>query len=234
MSLKEIKSRLKSERNFEQALILRRFFKTGKGEYGEGDKFYGIKVPVQRKIAKQFSDLSFKDLSHLLKSGIHEERLVAALILVDKFSKADEKEGEKIFKFYFKHIKGINNWDIVDLTAPKIVGEFLIDKNKKLLYDLATSENLWERRIAIISTFAFIRKNQFDDALRISEILLSDEHDLIHKAVGWMLREVGKKNQQIEFDFLKRNYKKMPRTMLRYAIEKFPGQKRKKFLEGKI
>lgn len=234
MSLKEIRSRLKSEGNPEQALILRRFFKTGKGEYGEGDKFYGIKVPVQRKIAKQFSDLSFKDLSHLLKSGIHEERLVSALILVEKFSKADEKGKEKIFNFYLKHRKGINNWDIVDLTAPKIVGEFLIDKDKTLLYNLAISENLWERRIAIISTFAFIRKNQFDDALRISEILLSDKHDLIHKAVGWMLREVGKKNQQIELDFLRRNYKKMPRTMLRYAIEKFPRQKRKKFLEGKI
>ncbi len=232
--LSELCTEILKQRNPQQAAILQKFFKTGKGEYGEGDIFYGIKVPVQRKIAKRFKDLSLSEIRTLLSSKIHEERLIASLILVEKFSKADEEERKKLFYFYMKYRKWINNWDIVDLTAPKIVGRYLLNSEKKVLYSLAKSKNLWERRIAVISTFEFIRNNQFEDVLKISELLLNDKHDLIHKAVGWMLREVGKRNFQVEENFLISNYKKMPRTMLRYAIEKFPEKKRKKFLEGKI
>lgn len=234
MSLENIRSIIDKEKNPEQAKILQRFFKTGKGEYGEGDIFYGIKVPVQRKIAVKFNDIALKELKSLISSPVHEERLIASLILVEKFSKGNQKERKIIFNFYLKNRKGINNWDLVDLTAPKIIGEYLFDKSRNILHDFAKSENLWEKRIAIISTFAFIRKDDFTDTLKIAEMLLNDEHDLIHKAVGWMLREIGKRNMQIELNFLKRHHISMPRTMLRYAIEKFPESKRKKILEGRI
>lgn len=235
MSLSDLKKELKSQRNSDQAKILQRFFKTGKGEYGEGDIFYGIKVPVTRKIAKKFVDLSFNELKILLASKVHEERLAAGLIMVEKFNNADEKEREKIFRFFLRNRKGINNWDLVDLTAPKIMGTFLLkNRDRKILFDLAKSENLWDRRIAIISTLAFIRKNQFDETLNISRLLLKDKHDLIHKAVGWMLREIGKINGDVETEFLLKHYKEMPRTMLRYAIEKYPERKRKQFLKGTI
>jgi 3-methyladenine DNA glycosylase AlkD len=210
------------------------FFKTGKGDYGEGDVFAGIKVPVQRKIAKEFNQLEYSEVKQLLASKIHEERLIALLILVDKFENGSEKEKEKIFNYYIENRKGVNNWDLVDLSAPKIAGSYLLNRDKMLLYDFASSDNLWERRIAIISTYTFIRLNRYDDTLKISEILLNDKHDLIHKAVGWMLREVGNRNMNIEENFLRVRYKRMPRTMLRYAIEKFPESKRKKYLEGKI
>lgn len=235
MSLSDLKKELKSQRNSDQAKILQRFFKTGKGEYGEGDIFYGIKVPVTRKIANKFVDLSFNELKILLASKVHEERLAAGLIMVEKFNNADEKEREKIFRFFLRNRKGINNWDLVDLTAPKIMGTFLLkNRDRKILFDLAKSENLWDRRIAIISTLAFIKKNQFDETLNISRLLLNDKHDLIHKAVGWMLREIGKINLNVETEFLLKHYKEMPRTMLRYAIEKFPERKRKQFLKGTI
>ncbi|MEP0861843.1 MAG: DNA alkylation repair protein [Ignavibacterium sp.] len=234
MSLSHLRKELKNHRNSEQAKILQRFFKTGKGEYGEGDIFYGIKVPVTRKIAKRFVDLSFNDLKILLASEVHEERLAAGLIMVEKFNKANEKEREKIYRFYLTNRKGINNWDLVDLTAPKIIGTYLLNRDKKNLFDLAKSNNLWDRRIAIISTLPFIRKNQFDETLNISRLLLKDKHDLIHKSVGWMLREIGKINGDVETEFLLKHYKEMPRTMLRYAIEKFPERKRKQFLEGTI
>ncbi len=234
MSLSEVRKEILRQKNPSQAIILQRFFKTGKGEYGEGDIFYGIKVPVQRKIAKQFNDLPQIEFKILLSSNVHEERLIAALILVDQFKKGDEKKKKIIFDFYIRNRKGINNWDLVDLSAPKIVGEYLIDKEKDLLYKFATSKDLWERRISIISTQTFIREHFFEDTLKISRILLNDEHDLIHKAVGWMLREVGNRDIKTEEEFLKKHYKTMPRTMLRYAIEKFPERKRKDYLKGKI
>ena len=234
MSLSEIRKAISKQKNPAQALVLQRFFKTGKGEYGEGDIFYGIKVPEQRIISKQFNDLSLTDLKELINSKVHEERLIAAFILVNQYRRGDEKKKKIIFDFYLKNRKGINNWDLVDLSAPKIVGAYLIDKEKDLLYKFARSKDLWEKRISIISTQAFIREHFFEDALNISEILLNDKHDLIHKAVGWMLREVGNRDLEAEEEFLKTHYKIMPRTMLRYAIEKFPEQKRKAYLKGII
>ncbi len=210
------------------------FFKTGKGEYGEGDVFAGLKVPTQRKLAREFRDLTFADLKLLLASPVHEERLISLFILIDKFAKSTEKEQQVIFKFYIKNRKGVNNWDLVDLSAPKIMGKHLLEKDKSILFKFALSKNLWERRIAILSTYEFIRNENFDTTLKMAEILLEDDHDLIHKAVGWMLREIGKRNLMVEENFLKIHYKKMPRTMLRYAIEKFPETKRKKYLQGKI
>ncbi|OGD67684.1 DNA alkylation repair protein [Candidatus Campbellbacteria bacterium RIFOXYC2_FULL_35_25] len=235
MSLTQLKKELKNNANSEQAKNLQRFFKTGKGEYGEGDIFLGIYVPVQRKIAKKY-DLELVDIQKLLNSNIHEERLVGLFILIDKYQKSGVSvtQQKQIFDFYLKNTKSINNWDLVDLSAPKITGRYLLEKDRNILYKLAESKNLWEKRIAILSTFAFIRENQFDDTLKISEILLNDNHDLIHKAVGWALREVGKRDMKEEEKFLKKYYKKMPRTTLRYAIEKFPEGLRLKYLKGKI
>jgi 3-methyladenine DNA glycosylase AlkD len=234
MNLSEIRKKIQKHKNPTQAINLQRFFKTGKGEYGEGDIFYGIKVPAQRTIAKQFKDLSLDAVKSLILSKVHEERLIAAFILVDQFNRGDEKKKKNILYFYLKNRKGINNWDLVDLSAPKIIGAYLIDKEKDLLYKFARSKDLWEKRIAIISTQTFIRKYSFEDTLKISKILLNDKHDLIHKAVGWMLREVGNRDLQTEEEFLKKHYKLMPRTMLRYAIEKFPELKRKAYLKGII
>ena len=223
--LDKLKTELKSLANPEQAKILQRFFKTGEGGYGEGDIFLGIKVPVQRQIAKKY-DLELDEIQDLLNSDIHEHRLVGLLVLMNKDGK------KEVFDFYLNNSKRINNWDLVDISAPKVVGDFLLEGDKKIIYDLAQSNNLWEKRIAIISTFAFIRKEQFDDTLAIAEILLNDSHDLIHKAVGWMLREIGKKNIDVLEDFLKKHYNNMPRTMLRYAIERFEEEKRKRYLRG--
>ena len=234
MSLSEIRKEISKQKNPAQAINLQRFFKTGKGEYGEGDVFYGIKVPVQRTIAVRFKEVVLGDLKTLISSKVHEERLIAAFILVGQFKKADDERRKIIYEFYLKNRKGINNWDLVDLSAPKIVGEYLIDKEKELLYKFAHSKNLWEKRISIISTQAFIKQHWFEDTLMISEILLHDKHDLIHKAVGWMLREIGNRDIETEEEFLKQHYKTMPRTMLRYAIEKFPEIKRKAYLLGKI
>ena len=232
--LPELRKKIKSVANPDVAKTMQWFFKTGKGEYGEGDVFVGLKVPTQRILAKEFRDLNLNDLKVLLNSKVHEERLISLFILIYKFEKGDENEKEKIFSFYLKNIKGVNNWDLVDLSAPKIVGKYLLDIEKSLLFKLAISENLWERRIAILSTQEFIRNNKFDTTLKIAKILLHDEQDLIHKAVGWMLREIGKRDLSIEEIFLKLYYKEMPRTMLRYAIEKFPEEKRKKYLHSKI
>lgn len=229
-------NQLKTELDFfadkEKAKILQGFFKTGEGEYGEGDIFLGIKVPVQRKFAEKYFSLPLLKIQELLNSKIHEYRLTALLILIKKYNKSNEQEKANIFNFYLKNTQNINNWDLIDLSAPHIVGNFLQDKKRKVLYDLAESKNLWKKRIAIISTFNFIRKNEFQDTLTISEILLNDKHDLIHKAVGWMLREIGKRDLETLEKFLKFNYKKMPRTMLRYAIEKFPEEKRRRYLKG--
>ena len=233
-NLTELRKRIKSLASSDIAKTTQWFFKTGKGEYGEGDVFAGLKVPTQRKIAREFKDLSLADLKELLHSKIHEERLISLLILVNNYERGDEKEKKSIYTFYIKNRMGINNWDLVDLSAPKIVGKYLFDKDKSILFKFASSKNLWERRIAILSTYEFIRNHQYDTTLKIAKILFEDEHDLIHKAVGWMLREIGKKDLKVEEIFLKKHYKKMPRTMLRYAIEKFPEIKRKKYLQGKI
>ncbi|MGD8524513.1 MAG: DNA alkylation repair protein [Desulfobacterales bacterium] len=230
----EIKNRLRKLGNKERAKVSRRYFKTGPDEYGEGDIFLGIPVPVLRKLAKTYRHLTLKDTTKLLRSPIHEERLLALLILIHIFSAGDESMKKEIFDLYLNNTRYINNWDLVDVSAQYIVGAYLVHKNKKVLYCLARSEDLWERRIAIMSTFHFIRQDEFSETLKIAEILIADREDLIHKAVGWMLREVGKRNLQFEEQFLKLYYKKMPRTMLRYAIEKFPQARRRLYLKGKI
>jgi 3-methyladenine DNA glycosylase AlkD len=225
---------LQEASNPEQAKLLQRYFKTGPGEYGEGDIFLGIKVPVTRSIALKYSGMNLKNIEILLKSKIHEYRFAALEILVDKFKKSEDKTRGDIVNFYLKNTRYINNWDLVDTSAPYIIGEFLIDKKRDILYKLAESKDLWEKRISIISTFAFIRESDFKDSLRLAEILLGDSHDLIHKAVGWVLREVGKKDESVLKDFLKKHHKDMPRTTLRYAIERFDEDERKRYLEGKI
>jgi len=234
MDIEELKKSLDKLANPAQAKILQGFFKTGIGEYGEGDIFLGISMPAQRKNAKNYAGLNLSKIKELLESDIHEHRMAAIIILVEKYQKANDEEKANIANFYLKNAKRINNWDLVDVSAPKILGDFLLDKDKKVLYDFAKSKNLWEKRIAIISTFGFIRKEKFYDALSISEILLNDSHDLIHKAVGWMLREIGNRDIDVEEEFLKKYYKTMPRTMLRYAIEKFDEEKRLGYLKGTI
>ena len=214
----------------ERAKKLAGFFKTGKGQYGEGDVFLGIPVREQRKIAKKYIGLSFDELLELLRSKIHELRLTALLILVIKYSKADDSEKEIIYNFYLKNTNFVNNWDLVDLTAPKIIGDHLVNRDRSILFELVKSASLWEKRIAVLASFSFIKNNDFDDAFSISKSLLYDQHDLIHKAVGWMLREIGKRDQEALEEFLMKYYKQMPRTMLRYAIEKFEEKKRKYYL----
>ncbi len=225
----DIVDELRSLENKEKAKILQRFFKTGAGEYGAGDVFLGVSVPKQREIAKKYYDLSLGEIKELLNSKIHEERLTGLLVLVDKY----KKNKKEIFDFYLANRNGINNWDLVDVTCHKIVGDFLVDKEKDILYKLVKG-NLWERRIAVVSCFAFIRQGDFEDILKISEMLLEDEEDLIHKAIGWMLREVGKRNEKVLEDFLVKNYKRMPRVMLRYAVERFEERKRKKYLNNEM
>lgn len=226
---------LKKLANPKKAIGVARFFKTGKGEYGEGDMFLGITVPQIRIVAKQCKDLSLKEMEKLLQSKIHEERLLALIILVNQFKKADEDKQKQIFDLYLSNTKYINNWDLVDVSAEYIVGGYLIDRSKTILKTLAQSKLLWERRIAIIATFQFIKQKQHEHTFIIAKILLRDDHDLIHKAVGWMLREVGKRiSETIEETFLQQHYQQMPRTMLRYAIERFEEKKRKKYLNGSI
>lgn len=234
--LNSLISELNSLKNPENAKNLQRFFKTGKGDYGEGDIFLGIKVPVQRSIAKKYRGLSFNDLQNLLNSKIHEYRMIALIILTDKYKKAkkDKFKQRQVYEFYLKNTPRINNWDLVDLSAPNIVGDFSSIEGTEILKFLAKSKNIWERRIAMLSTFAFIRKRIYGETLAIAEILLNDEHDLIHKAVGWGLREVGKRNSEVLEIFLKERYRQMPRTMLRYAVEKFPEERRKAYLKGNI
>ncbi len=226
MDCESVKSDLRLLSDPKKAQILSRFFKTGKGQYGEGDIFLGISVPNQRKVARKYSDLELNELQKLLNSKIHEHRLTSILILVDKY----KKDRKIIFDFYLKNTKNINNWDLVDLSAPNIVGNFLLNSNRKVLYKLVRSNNLWEKRIAILATAAFIKNNDFEDILKISKILINDKHDLIHKALGWMLREVGKKDQEVLEKFLNDHCRQMPRTMLRYAIERFEENKRKSYL----
>ncbi|MFA5131201.1 MAG: DNA alkylation repair protein [Patescibacteria group bacterium] len=233
--LGKISAELKKAGRKTQAANLQRFFKTGKGQYGEGDVFLGIKVPVTRKIALQYIDLDFPAISKLLASEYHEFRLAALLILVAKYQGAEnQKIKEKIVKFYLRHTKRINNWDLVDLSAPKILGDYfyLVAQKDEILHKLARSKNLWERRIAMLSTFAFIQKGRADESLVIAKQLLSDEHDLMHKAVGWMLREVGKRVSKKKLTtFLDKEIKNIPRTALRYAIEHFSPAEREHYLK---
>ena len=231
--LNKIKSDLKKLGNKEKISIYQNFFKTGIGDYGEGDIFLGVSVPNTRKIAKEYKDISLGIVEKLLESKIHEERLLGILILVQKYQKTNDN---KIFLFYKKHNKKINNWDLVDLSADKIVGHYYYNNKNKIseLYKLAKSDSLWEKRTSIVSTFYFIKNNEFEPTIIISESLLKDKHDLIHKAVGWMLREIGKRNKKILLEFLNKHYKNMPRTMLRYSIEKFPEHERKKYLKNRI
>ena len=216
--------------NPEKAKLLQRFFKTGRGEYGEGDVFLGIIVPNQRKIAGKYKFLNLKDIQYLLNSKFHEERMVALFILVEQYKKGDELLRKKIFDFYLNNTKKINNWDLVDLSAVKIIGHYLYGKDKSVIYKFIKSKNIWERRIAVMATLYFINQKQYKDALQVCENLLHDNHDLIHKATGWMLREIGKRNMDVEEEFLKKYYKIMPRMMLRYAIEKFDIKKRQFYL----
>ncbi|MHC4534933.1 MAG: DNA alkylation repair protein [Planctomycetota bacterium] len=238
--LLNIRNELRQLSNKEIAEHSQRFFKTGKGQYGQGDKFLGIRVPVLRKMAKKYSGTSIDETTQLLKSKFHEERLLSLLILVAIFKKANSKDRKTVYTLYLDNTRFINNWDLVDSSAEHIVGAYLrqADKkpiylrqaDKKPIYNLAKSDILWERRISIMSTFHFIKYNKFTDSLRISKIFLHDKEDLIHKAVGWMLREIGKRDIRAEEEFLRKHYKQM--TMLRYAIEKFPEPKRQRYLKG--
>ena len=229
--LNKLIKELQNLKNSKKAKILSRFFKTGRGEYGEGDIFLGIVVPDQRKIAKKYTDLSLNEIEELLSSKIHEYRLTALFILIEKYNKANDLNKQKIFDFYLSNINYVNNWDLIDLSAEKILGNYLINKDKSILYKFSKSNSFWERRIAILSTFQFIKNNKYEDTLKISEILVNDKHDLIQKAVGWMLREIGKRNLNVEEEFLMKYYKKMPRTMLRYSIERFSDEKKRFYMK---
>jgi 3-methyladenine DNA glycosylase AlkD len=230
MGLTSLKKDLEKKSSPAKAKLLSGFFKTGKGEYGEGDVFIGVIVPEQRAVAKKYVHLGLSDLQKLLSSKIHEHRLTALLILIEKYKK-NPAQRKEIVDFYLRNTSHINNWDLVDLSSHKILGDYLLDKDVSVLYKLAKSDNIWERRIAIVSTAAFIARHRFEHTLKISEMLLQDEHDLMHKAAGWMLREVGKRNLEAELKFLDRNAPDMPRTMLRYAIERLSAQKKKHYMK---
>ncbi len=233
--IEDLKTDIKKIASPEKAEILQRFFKTGKGQYGEGDVFAGVTVPELRKLAKKYLTLDEEEIIKLLRSKIHEERMIALFILTSWFEKGDPQKKKRIYDLYLSNTAYINNWDLVDLTADKIVGSFLLDKPRDILYGLAASPSLWERRIAVMATFNFIKNGQPEDTIKLSVMLLEDKHDLIHKASGWMLREIGKKcSMETLTDFLKKYYKIMPRMMLRYAIERFPEDLRKKYLNGAI
>jgi len=237
MKASDIRKELKSMADPGKAAILQRFFKTGPGQYGECDIFIGVMVPQSRQVAKKFSQLPLGEVRTLLYSRIHEERLVALLILVWRYSSASSsREKEESVKFYLDNIKQVNNWDLVDMSAPNILGSHLLVERdrRRLLYMLAGSENVWERRIAIVATHHFIRNGDFSDTLKIAEVLLHDRHDLIHKAAGWMLREVGKRDAAAEEAFLEKHCNVMPRMMLRYAIERLPESKRHRYKEKPI
>lgn len=230
--LQNIKNDLQQLGSPEKAAFLSRFFKTGKGQYGEGDVFLGITMPEIREVVKKYTMLSIEDWTELLQSSYHEFRMAALIGLMKRFqkSKKDEITQQIIFETYLSNLDNINNWDLVDVTCRDIIGAYLFHKERSILYELAQRPHLWAQRVAIVSTWYFISRNQFSDALQISELLLSHKHDLIHKAVGWMLREVGKRDELVLEEFLDTHVKQMPRTALRYAIERFPESKRKYYL----
>jgi 3-methyladenine DNA glycosylase AlkD len=231
-TVEKITKQLKALGNKTAAEHAMRFFKTGPGQYGEGDLFLGIRVPVLRKIAKEHHDISLDDAVALLQSPLHEVRMLALLIMVLQYKRGGNETA--IYRAYLANTHRVNNWDLVDCSAADIVGAHLFERTRHPLYKLAKSKSLWERRGAIVATFYFIRRNQFDDTLAITDLLLNDQEDLMHKAVGWMLREVGKRDLKVEEDFLIPRYKQMPRTLLRYAIERFPEPKRLAYLKGRL
>ncbi len=233
MTSRQLIQDLREASSTERAKINQWIFKTGPGEYGEGDQFWGIRVPDIRKLIKPYTGLSTKAVYPLLRSPIHEQRLAALLLLVAQFQKSTKKTQPEIYRFYMKNLKYVNNWDLVDLSAWQIVGGYLFEKSRKPLYVMAKSPNLWKRRVSIIATFYDIKQHEFHETLKIAKMLVGDHEDLIHKAVGWMLREVGKRAVKVEEGFLKQHYTTMPRTMLRYAIERFPEGKRHRYLHGK-
>jgi 3-methyladenine DNA glycosylase AlkD len=230
--IREARARLRDQADPERARVLQRFFKTGPGEYGEGDLFLGIPVPRTRQLAGELGGLDYEKIEKLLRSKFHEERLLALLILVRRYGR-EEGERKRIYRLYLGNTKWINNWDLVDTTAEHIVGEHLREEDRSRLFRLARSRSLWERRIAVMATFNFIKAGDFEDTLRLAEMLLQDREDLIHKACGWMLREIGKRDRRVLGGFLDRHGRRMPRTMLRYSIEKLPAGERKRYLEGK-
>lgn len=232
LTLSDLQRELVRASDPQSAHDLALFFKTGKGEYGEGDEFCGITVPELRKIAKRYLHLPLADVKKLLSSRVHEHRFTALEILVFQFEAGDESAKQNVFDFYLKHTRYINNWDLVDTSAPYIVGEHLATRPRKVLYRLAKSSNIWERRIAIVATLAFIRSGDLKDTFGIAAVLLKDKHDLIHKAVGWMLREAGKRSELAMLNFLAQNHASIPRTALRYAIERLPERQRKAILKG--
>ncbi|HSP67983.1 MAG TPA: DNA alkylation repair protein [Bryobacteraceae bacterium] len=229
MKLKDLRSELAASADPERARNSAWFFKTGKGQYGHGDRFIGLTVPTIRRIAHRYTPLPLTDVAKLLASPIHEYRFAALEILVAQYERGDEKA---VFDFYLKHTRFVNNWDLVDTSAPYIVGEHLLTRPRRILYRLAKSKSIWERRIAIVSTMIFIRAGEIEDTFAIARLLLADDHDLIHKAVGWMLREAGKQSAPALLHFLKENHAALPRTTLRYAIERFPAAERKRLLAG--
>jgi 3-methyladenine DNA glycosylase AlkD len=230
----EIVRQLKLLADEEKKNFLPRFFKTGKGEYGEGERFLGVVVPRVRSVVKEYRATDFETITELLTSPWHEVRLCGLLLLVDNFKRGDDTCRREVFEYYLSHTKSINNWDLVDLSAPYIVGSYLVDRpveDRQILYRLANSYNLWEKRIAVVSTIAFIRNNNYEDILHLAELLMQHPHDLMHKAIGWMLREVGKRNETVLRSFLDNHVLQMPRTMLRYAIEKFDEKERQYYLK---
>jgi 3-methyladenine DNA glycosylase AlkD len=232
MTASEIQARLRTLGNPEAAAFAARYFRTGPGEYGEGDIFLGLRAKVMHALAKEYQSLAHDEVLMLLRSEVHEDRLLALLILVRQTLKSDDALRKRIYHLYLDHTRFVNNWDLVDCSARELVGRYLADKSRWPLDRLAASKMIWERRISIIATGYFIRQGNFADTLRIAEHLLGDRADLIHKATGWMLREVGKRNEPLLEEFLRRHAQAMPRTMLRYAIERFPVEKRKAFLKG--
>ncbi|MGZ3794231.1 MAG: DNA alkylation repair protein [Bdellovibrio sp.] len=234
LSYNEVNARLHSLANPKDAELLQRYFKTGPGQYAEGDKFLGIKVPKLRQLANKCHDISLASTERLLHSPYNEARLLALFVMIHKYNKGDKKDQSFIYHLYLKNLKNINNWNLIDLSAPRIVGVHLINRSRKPLFALAKSKNLWRKRIAILSTFYFISNRDFDDALKITEMLLQDKHDLIHKACGWALREIGKRDVKVLEKFIQNHYKEMPRTTLRYSIERFSPRKRKAYLHGEF
>lgn len=230
----EIEKELHGLGDPEVADFLGRFFKTGPGEYGEGDRFLGIRVPVLRGLARKYRSLGLSDCRTLLVSPYHEARLLALLILVHAYDRGDEEKRDAIYRLYLDHVAYVNNWDLVDSSAEHIVGRHLERRRKAILYDLARSTSVWARRIAVMATFRYVKAGSFEETLRIADVLLLDPHDLIHKAVGWMLREVGKRDMAVAEAFLRPRYRRMPRTMLRYAIEKYPEELRQRYLRGEV
>jgi 3-methyladenine DNA glycosylase AlkD len=235
MNVATLRQRLRAHASAKDAAILQWFFKTGPGEYGEGDVFIGVRVPAMRRVCRECGDdVSVATVEQLLRSQVHEDRALALMLLVSAFGRGDEREQKAIYDRYLANTRYINNWDLVDLSAPSIVGGWLSARSRAPLRRLARSASLWERRIAIVATQAFIRRDEFEDTLEIADLLIHDEHDLIHKAVGWMLREVGKRDGVVLRTWLRPRHTHMPRTMLRYAIERFPESERRRYLKGLV